>query len=360
MHYHRNEGPRLRVKPPGSVGKMNLSDSVFQLSAAYAEANDSDVLIYSGEIRPSPVADFIQECRLRDAYRKNALLILVTPGGSADDAYRLGRCLQDLYENGQLTVWVTGWCKSAGTLLAIAGHRLVVSDAGELGPLDVQLSKADELFEWNSGLIIDSALDSLQSRAINMFETYFIQIVAKSQGRVTFRTATSIASNMVVNLLSPVYNQIDPIKIGENVREMSVASDYGTRLNQVAENLKSRSSLVTLVQSYCSHGFVIDRKEAADLFRRVDRPDARMRELELELGPVALIPDSTPSFGFLSGNLTGESNDGAVDETKDLSAAKAAREAGNANDDDSNIGGTVEANPASSEPLLKERAPLTT
>ena len=38
-------------------------------------------------------------------------------------------------------------CKSAGTLLLIGATSLIISDRGELGPLDVQLSKPDEIFE---------------------------------------------------------------------------------------------------------------------------------------------------------------------------------------------------------------------
>ncbi len=189
---------------------MNIDDEAYEAAAAYASKEDCDVAIFNGEIKSREADEFIIECRARELKRKNLLLIIVTPGGSADAAYRIGRWLQSAYDGGKVTVWVTGWCKSAGTLLAIAGHNLIVSDDGELGPLDVQLSKSDELFEWNSGLTIDSALDALEARAMAMFEAYFMRIMAKSQGRVTFKTATNIASHMVVNLLSPVYSQIDP------------------------------------------------------------------------------------------------------------------------------------------------------
>lgn len=295
---------------------MTISDETYRLAASYSEKKNCDVAIYNGELTSPDTDDFVRECRERPNRRKDVLLILVTPGGSADAAYRLGRCLQDVYEDGTVTVWVTGWCKSAGTLLAIAAHNLIVSDAGELGPLDVQLSKSDEFFEWNSGLVIDSALNSLEARAMSMFEGYFVRIMAKSQGRVTFRTATTIASNMVVNLLAPIYTQIDPIKIGENAREMKVASDYGVRLNRKAQNLRSRQSLSTLVQSYCSHGFVIDRQEASRLFQRACGPDEELRVLGATLGRVGLVPEELTYFGYLSdvsSEAQGEDNEAEGD-----------------------------------------------
>jgi len=54
---------------------------------------------------------------------------------------------------------------------------------------------------------------------------------------------------------------------------MQIAYDYGERLNKMASSLKN-GALVQLVSSYPSHGFVIDRKEAADLFRCVESPGA--------------------------------------------------------------------------------------
>jgi len=85
---------------------------------------------------------FIKQCGKRKG-RDNVLCIVVTNDGDADTAYRAARCLQSRYE--RVTVLVSGMCKSAGTLLALGAHDLVFSQYGELGPLDVQLMKADDL-----------------------------------------------------------------------------------------------------------------------------------------------------------------------------------------------------------------------
>ena len=42
-------------------------------------------------------------------------------------------------------VLVSGYCKSAGTLVACGAHELVFSDAGEIGPIDIQMEKKDDL-----------------------------------------------------------------------------------------------------------------------------------------------------------------------------------------------------------------------
>ena len=258
---------------------MTIDAKTYEIALAYAEKNNRDVILFNGEIDGDYIDKLIRECREKSDRRHNVLFVLITQGGDADAAYRLSRCLQELYK--EFIVFVPGWCKSAGTLVVIGAHKIVMGHYGELGPLDVQLSKSDELFEWNSGLVIDSALDALEARAMAMFERYFMQIKARTRNRVTFKTATQIASSMVVELLTPVYSQIDPIKIGENAREMSVAADYGKRLNEHSNNLKFRSSLSTLVESYSSHGFVIDRKEVSSIFNKVECPAD-------ELGPVEI------------------------------------------------------------------------
>lgn len=99
-----------------------------------AKAGEVDVAIYNGLIGRM----FDEEVIVKTAQRrrrKNLLLIVVTEGGDADAAFRMARCLQSKYE--KFTIFVSGYCKSAGTLLAIGAHELVFSDHGELGPLDV-------------------------------------------------------------------------------------------------------------------------------------------------------------------------------------------------------------------------------
>lgn len=104
---------------------------------------------------------------------KSLLLILFTGGGDPDSAFRIARYFQEKYE--RFTLYVTGYCKSAGTLLALGAHELIMSDHAELGPLDIQMAKKDELIEKQSGLTVMTALSSLDSRSFRAFEQFFLQ-----------------------------------------------------------------------------------------------------------------------------------------------------------------------------------------
>ncbi|MGF1592067.1 MAG: hypothetical protein ACFCUW_02235 [Kiloniellaceae bacterium] len=282
---------------------MGSTDTVAEVANRIAEATDTDILLFNGDIqRPSDIK-VINLCRNRNR-RKNVLLVLVTSGGDADAAYRIARCLQSSY--GNFTAFVPGWCKSAGTLLAIGANRLVISEFGELGPLDVQMGKTDELFDYSSGLDLTSAIQTLEETAFRMFEGYMLDIKTHSGNRITFKTASEISVGLVVGLLSNTYSQIDPVKIGETARSMTIAKDYGKRLALRSSNLADDdNSLDMLVSSYSSHGFVIDFDEAQQLFANVERPTDDLRALQEVLGDAALhaIPHRKPFLMFLNEEL---------------------------------------------------------
>jgi membrane-bound ClpP family serine protease len=208
---------------------MALDPKIKKAAANLGQAEGADVLLFNGQIGRHMDADFIRACVTRRR-RDKVVLALVTPGGDADVAYRMARCLQTNYPKG-VTIFVPGWCKSAGTLLAMGAHRLVFSDYGELGPLDIQIGKQDDLFEAGSGLDLDAALKQLERTAYEMFQNYMLAIENQSEGRITFRTASQISYRLVSRLLQNVYAQVDPMKMGETTRLMKIAKDYGERLD---------------------------------------------------------------------------------------------------------------------------------
>lgn len=279
----------------------------------YAESKDADVILLSGETERPLDHHFILTCTKRKR-RQNVLLVLVTPGGNAHAAYRIARCLQRNWS--KVVVFVPGWCKSAGTLLAIGAHELVMGDAGEFGPIDVQRPKQDELWASSSGLTEDAAIGSLEEASIKMFEHLVFEIKKISRGTVSFGVAAEVASSFTGALLGNVFAQIDPLKIGENSRAMNIAKDYGLRLGRISQNLSDASgSLETLVSSYSSHGFCIDREEARELFRNVTSPEEHSSDLQILcdlLGDHAYEPVEQGCFRFLNTEIVNATANDAI------------------------------------------------
>jgi len=246
-----------------------------ELANAVAAENDADVLLINSPIdRGLAFPDHLSFSNPR----KHCLVILVTLGGDPDAGYRMARCLQRTYSEGKVSVLIPSMCKSAGTLIAIGANELVMGDNGELGPLDVQVRKRDELLERMSGLDVDEALASLQEKSFKTFEEALVNLNVNSAGGISLKTAMEVATQLTVGLFTPIYQQIDPMRVGEIAREIKIADKYGERLNSHAKNLKE-GALARLIAEYPSHGFVIDKKEAEELFIHIRVPNPK--ELQL-------------------------------------------------------------------------------
>jgi ClpP class serine protease len=171
-------------------------DQIIQIQACINElAENADVFFYSGPISYSGYDKITKLCRMTEP-RRNVVLILTTLGGDPHAAYRIARALRHNYD--KLHLFILRECKSAGTLLAIGATELIISDRGELGPLDVQISKPDEMFERNSGLDVTQALRAMQSEAFDAFRSYMLDI--KLGSGITLRASAEIATKLVVDL----------------------------------------------------------------------------------------------------------------------------------------------------------------
>ncbi|TAG11019.1 MAG: hypothetical protein EAZ42_02035 [Verrucomicrobia bacterium] len=239
-----------------------------------SEQANADIFLFSSGISYASGEAFIDMIS-ENRKRENVILILSTYGGDPDAAYRIARFLQDHYKRFSLHIY--GFCKSAGTLLALGANDIVMGDRAEFGPLDVQLHKPDEFMHRVSGLDITKALASISDSAWEAFQNCFLSVRARSGGVITTKTASEIAAQVITGLFSPITQNIDPLKLGEMQRSMDIAVDYGMRLGA------SRELATTLAANYPHHGFVIDFAESKRLFNCVRHPNEAEMELAVQL-----------------------------------------------------------------------------
>lgn len=268
--------------------------SALELAAeAVSSKFDADVIFYLGPLVEPQDRLMIQRCREGERQRQNAYLVIVTYGGSPHAAYRIGRCLQRSYK--KVYACVPGPCASAGTLLVLAAHHLAMSDSGWLGPLDIQIRKADELFEMTSGLTVSEAVETLRSEAKAMFEQILLDLKTGSGGQITLKTALDTAAKLTTGMFEPLFAQIDPMRLGEDGRSTRIIDEYGSRLLEKSKSLRS-GALQKLVVGYPSHQFEIDHEEARDkLFSNVRDLDVTEKGLIESLGELAHVPPSEPT-----------------------------------------------------------------
>lgn len=234
-----------------------------------------DTIIYAGEISRNGYEQITKVCEEAGKECKRVNLILYTYGGDPHAAFRIARALQHHYIDG-ITLFIPHFCKSAGTLIAIGASELVISDRGELGPLDVQLIKPNEMFERASGMDLSQGIEALRAQATETFKNFVFEM--RFSNKLSTKIATKVATEMTTGLFAPIFAQIDPSRIGEIQRATYIAHHYGNMLAKKSKNVKEEG-VSRLVLGYPSHSFVIDRKEARDIFKEVRCPD----EAEVEL-----------------------------------------------------------------------------
>jgi hypothetical protein len=245
---------------------MRLAMKLAHCIADIVEESGADVFLYNGGIARGADLKLIETIH-KNRSRNNAILLLTTNGGSPDAAYKIARYFQEKYD--RFTVLISGLCKSAGTLVAVGAHELAFAPYGELGPLDIQSYKTDNLAGMESGLTINEAIEALTNQAMKKHGEHYARIITSTGRVVSFQSAAKTATDLVTGLFAPIFGRIDPYDVGQKARSMRIAMEYGKRLSAHSGNLKEPSSLDQLARSYPSHSFVINRDEASELFSNV-------------------------------------------------------------------------------------------
>lgn len=246
---------------------------------------DAAIYVYSGGIDGDGFGQLVQSMQVSDTqpYKKNALLILTTNGGLADEAYQIARLLQQSCDRFYLCI--PSRCKSAGTLVALGAHEIYMSHVAEFGPLDVQLVQRDEIGERRSGMVVRAALSGLADETYDVWEKIMLNIKFSSRSAISFDVASRLAAEMAVGVMAPVYAQINPEALGNDLRDLNVATAYGTRLAKQGQNAKD-GAVRRLVEDYPAHGFIIDRAETGELFNHVNDITGSLADLIAELGVI--------------------------------------------------------------------------
>lgn len=255
---------------------------------------NNDVWILNSEINRPLYFNISKQLEDVPNRKNNAILYIVTYGGDPHSAFRIARAFKHYYQN--LKIIIPSFCKSAGTLIAMGADSLAIGDMGELGPLDVQVTKSNEFIERVSGLEIKESLDSLYQHAHYVFSRALVDV--KMGTRVSMKMAGEIATQFAIGVVNPLYSQIDPNRIGELSRAMKIAECYGRILNDKSKNLQD-GALEKIISGYPSHSFVIDRKEASTLFTNINDMNAVEKDIFKSFEFLLVEPKEKPFFVML-------------------------------------------------------------
>ena len=115
------------------------------------EVFDADVVVYAARLTALPpnvqlpvgimYEDLLPFSDLLSGLKKDrVVVILETPGGSGETARDMVELLHQRFKH--VTFVVPGTAKSAGTIMALGGHEILMGLESSLGPIDAQIMQS--------------------------------------------------------------------------------------------------------------------------------------------------------------------------------------------------------------------------
>lgn len=126
---------------------------------------------------------YIIQDMLRNHKCKKIDFYIESPGGSGESAEEIARFLHSKFT--EVNFIIASEAKSAGTILALSGHNISMTDSGSLGPIDAQVKigrsvvSAYDYYEW----ITSKKQEAHKNRGLNPVDAVIISQVSPGEIR---------------------------------------------------------------------------------------------------------------------------------------------------------------------------------
>lgn len=232
----------------------------------------ADILLFTGGIMYGALSKLQDVLRALENNGNEDIYVLIgTSGGNPHEAFQMMQLLHCYYRH--IYVVLLGGCYSAGTLFALGAHKIFMSHSANLGPLDIQMRREDDISRM-SGECYRQALSDISMVAQRVFIDLFARLKSKRDMLISTQTASHAAGDIAKGLLAPITQQIEPTKLGEMMRSQRIGISYGIRLMRRSyDPNKARHIVETLARDYPSHDTIVDFEEADRIGLHVERID---------------------------------------------------------------------------------------
>lgn len=198
---------------------------------------------------------------LRNKKFKVLDVVLQTNGGDIHSAYNIVKLIRKSAD--VVNIIVPLFAKSAGTLISLCGDKIIMSEVSELGPLDTQIEESRHGdVGYQSALNGFKALEQIQMHALENIDLATKMIMQKSG--LEMLEAIDLAIKFSGATSACLYDQLDPMDIGEYKRALEIAERYGhiilLRFMKWPKE-KAHNASMSLIYDYPSHDSIIDREE---------------------------------------------------------------------------------------------------
>ena len=265
----------------------------------------------------APSLSKIFKCREQFKNLNKLEVLIHSGGGHANIAYQMATFFHRHCKT--LNVIVPFEAKSAATLMCLAADKIYLSEFGELGPIDVQvtdhLERGAKPF---SPLDEFKSLEFLREYAVETLD-YFTALLLERSG-MSIKEALHESIPCVTAMMKPMYEKIDPLKFGEHKRLLSEGEEYARRLLHLAKHPNYEEVAARLVEHYPVHDFVINFREASE---ELDLPVEELDKIDFELLQPVLSMARQGFYGFVNQKKVSQRK---VTKRKHVSTGKRANE----------------------------------
>lgn len=223
------------------LSAADLESELLQLISNYNKLRDTFAVVYVAAIgKPIPDISLSQDDYyvihdlVRDTESRKLDFYIETPGGNADAAEEIVRCLHNKFD--EVSFIVSGAAKSAGTIMVLSGDNILMTETGSLGPIDAQIKigrsvvSAYDYMEWTR----EKHEEAERVGKLNPFDAVMIAQISPGELE-SVNYALKYAEDLVVDWL--VRYKFKNWKVTET-RKIPVTDDMKSkRANEIAAEL---------------------------------------------------------------------------------------------------------------------------
>lgn len=213
------------------VFDLTIKDVLNERLAALEKYFEADVIFFYGDINPGYLKvfrDFIETLRGSDQGSDRLVVILNTPGGSAEGVEKMVEVIR--YHYREVFFVVPDYAMSAGTIFCMSGDKIFMDYSSSLGPIDPQVHNGKE---WVPALGYLDKVDALLEKARNGTISHAEFLILQSQD-LAMLSRYEQARDLTVTLLKKwlveykfkdwLEHGTDPEKLGQPVTDQEKAA----------------------------------------------------------------------------------------------------------------------------------------
>lgn len=197
-----------------------------------------------------------------------------SPGGSGESAEEIAKFLHSKFS--EVNFVIASEAKSAGTILALSGHSISMTDTGSLGPIDAQVKigrsvvSAYDYYEW----ITEKKKEAQKNRGLNPVDAVIISQVSPGEIKRIIN-ALEFAKDLVTDWLVKykfknwTKTETQGIDVDENYKLERAKTVAKELTNQTKLRTHGRSLKIEDLQKWLKINRIDEDKELADIVYRI-------------------------------------------------------------------------------------------